>query len=193
MRGFTPGCRTKRCGLDQDSARRGWRMRCVRVLVATFFLGGVAWGSAMTDPLVEAGLVTAQQAQGADLFFRGTFGGNGRTCGTCHRVENNQTIDPAFIATLPANDPLFVAEQEPASLGFLEKPALMRQFGLILENIDGFSDPEEIFVMRSVPHTLSLATSITRPQNAPNPPVARTGWSGDGAPGDGSLLSFSAG
>ena len=86
----------------------------------------------MTDPLVEAQLVTPQQAQGADLFFRGTFGGNGRTCGTCHRVENNQTIDPAFIATLLANDPLFVAEQEPATLGFLEKPALMRPFGLIL-------------------------------------------------------------
>lgn len=147
----------------------------------------------MTDPLVEAGLVTAQQAQGADLFFRGTFGGNGRTCGTCHRVEDNQTIDPAFIATLPASDPLFIAEQEPATLGSLEKPALMRPFGLILENVDGFSDPEEIFVMRSVPHTLSLATSVTRPTSAPSPPVERTGWSGDGAPGDGSLLNFSAG
>ncbi|HEX5042517.1 MAG TPA: hypothetical protein VFV75_06400 [Candidatus Polarisedimenticolaceae bacterium] len=168
-------------------------MRCVAVLVATFFLGSAAWASALTDPLVEAQLVTPQQAQGADLFFRGTFGGNGRTCGTCHRVENNQTIDPPFIATLPGDDPLFVAENDPAPLGSLEKPILMRQFGLVLENVDGFSDPENIFVMRAVPHTLSLATSIARPPGATTPQLERTGWSGDGAPGDGSLLSFSAG
>ena len=39
--------------------------------------------------------------QGRELFFNETFEGNGRTCGTCHRAENNFTIDPAFIATLP--------------------------------------------------------------------------------------------
>jgi len=51
-------------------------------------------------------------AQGEDLFFNETFDGNGRTCGTCHRAENNFTIDPAFIATLPGDDPLFVAEND---------------------------------------------------------------------------------
>ncbi|MGH7491522.1 MAG: hypothetical protein ACREOO_03920, partial [bacterium] len=43
------------------------------------------------------------------------------------------------------------------------------------------------FVMRGVPHTLALPTSI----NSPDGP--RTGWSGDGAPGDGSLRSFAIG
>src|SRR5690349_13203049 len=62
------------------------------------------------DPRVTAGLVSQQVCIGADLFFRETFDGNGRTCATCHRVENNYTIDPAFIATLPPSDPLFVAE-----------------------------------------------------------------------------------
>ena len=38
------------------------------------------------------------------------------------------------------SDPLFIAEQVPA-LAQLEKPALMRNFGLILENVDGLADP----------------------------------------------------
>ena len=39
--------------------------------------------------------------EGRNAFFNGTFNGNGRTCGSCHREENNLTIDPEFIATLP--------------------------------------------------------------------------------------------
>src|SRR3989442_14252268 len=53
-------------------------------------------------------------SRGARLFFEETFRGNGRTCGTCHPANNNFTIDPEFIAALPANDPLFVAEFNPA-------------------------------------------------------------------------------
>ena len=68
-------------------------------------------------------------SQGAKLFFEETFSGNGRTCGTCHPANNNFTIDPAFIATRPANDPLFVAEFNPA-LAQLERPALMRSVRL---------------------------------------------------------------
>jgi hypothetical protein len=41
--------------------------------------------------------------------------------------------------------------------------------------------------MRGVPHTLALSTSVESPQGP------RTGWSGDGAPGDGSLRSFATG
>jgi cytochrome c peroxidase len=44
-------------------------------------------------------------AQGEALFFEETFGGNGRTCGTCHPAGNNLTIDPDFIANLPADAP----------------------------------------------------------------------------------------
>ena len=68
-------------------------------------------------------------SQGATLFFEETFNGNGRTCGTCHPASNNFTIDPTFIATLPANDPLFVAEFNPA-LAQLERPELMRDVRL---------------------------------------------------------------
>jgi cytochrome c peroxidase len=145
------------------------------------------------DPRVVVGVATVDTCVGADLFFRAAFGGNGRTCATCHRVDNNLTIDPPFIATLPATDPLFVAEFD-RDLQDLEKPPQMHQFGLILENVDGFlPDPRTHFVLRSVPHTLSLATSVTRPPNAPNPPVDRTGWSGDGAPNAGALRDFMTG
>lgn len=90
-------------------------------------------------------------SKGAELFFEKTFKGNGRTCGTCHPASNNLTIDPDFIAMLPANDPLFVAEFNPA-LAQLERPQLMRSFGLILENLDGFADPVNRFVMRCAAH-----------------------------------------
>jgi hypothetical protein len=126
-------------------------------------------------------------ARGRELFFKETFGGNGRTCGTCHPAENNFTIDPAFIAKLPGRDPLFVAEFIPALKTGFESPALMREFGLIRENLDGLDDLENKFVMRGVPHVLGLRNSVASP-NGP-----RMGWSGDGAPGDGSLRSFATG
>ena len=126
-------------------------------------------------------------AKGREIFFNETFNGNGRTCGTCHREENNFTIDPSFIATLPPNDALFVAEFRPELAKNFENPRLMREFGLILENLDGFNDLENIFTQRGVPHVLAQRTSIDSPQGP------RTGWSGDGAPGDGSLRSFAVG
>ncbi len=137
--------------------------------------------------------------RGAELFERETFGGNGRTCTTCHPAANNLTIDPAFIASLPDADPLFVAEREPR-LAELEHPTLLRARGLILENVDGF---ERAGVLRSVPHTFALTTTVAGPNvpfdNTLNPelgifpPAERTGWGGDGAPGSGSLRDFALG
>ena len=49
---------------------------------------------------------------GRCLFQKETFNGNGRTCATCHPDNNNFTIDPKFIATLPADNELFVFEDE---------------------------------------------------------------------------------
>jgi FG-GAP repeat protein len=121
-------------------------------------------------------------ARGARLFNTETFAGNGRTCATCHPPENNFTLDPAFIATLPPTDPLFVAEFNPA-LAQLEDSQLLRQFALIRENVDGFDRPA---VLRGVPHTFALQTSVASPEGP------RTGWSGDGSP-DGTLRLFSLG
>jgi len=126
-------------------------------------------------------------ARGKEIFFNETFDGNGRTCGTCHREENNFTIDPAFIATLPDDDPLFVAEFNPDLKNNFEYPRLMRKFGLILENANGYDDLTRNFVLRGVPHTLGLRFSV----NSELGPL--TGWSGDGAPGDATLRAFAAG
>ena len=112
-------------------------------------------------------------AKGEKVFFNETFDGNGRTCGTCHRAENNLTIDPEFIATLPNDDALFVAEFDPNLAVNFENPVLMREFGLILENTNGFGDLANNFTMRGVPHTLALPTSVDGPGGAP-----RLGWSG---------------
>ena len=72
-------------------------------------------------------------ARGREVFVNETFNGNGRTCNTCHREDNNFTIDPAFIATLPLSDPLFVAETNPALAMNFEKPDMLRKFGLFIE------------------------------------------------------------
>jgi len=137
--------------------------------------------SAFADP--EDDLI----ARGKEIFFNETFNGNGRTCGTCHRLDNNFTIDPEYIATLPADDPLFIAELNPDLKQHLESPRLLRKFGLVLENADGFDDLTQNFVLRGVPHLLGLRFSV----NSDLGPL--TGWSGDGAPGDGSLRAFAAG
>ena len=144
-------------------------------------------GCVLTPPPPPLSPQDALIARGRDLFFKETFGGNGRTCGSCHPADNNFTIDPAFIAKLPANDPLFVAEFNPALKTGFENPRLMREFGLIRENLDGFDDLENQFVMRGVPHVLGLRVSVASPGGP------RTGWSGDGAPGDGALRSFATG
>jgi cytochrome c peroxidase len=131
-------------------------------------------------------------AAGRQSFLNDTFQGNGRTCATCHREDNNFTIDQEFIETLPPNDPLFVAEFNPnLAVGF-EQPVLMRKFGLILENVDGFNNPG---VMRGVPHTLALIQNTLTPvagglDGTTTPPNERTGWGGDGAPGTGTLREF---
>ena len=146
-----------------------------------------------SDARVIAGVVPLDVCVGANIFFRETFNGNGRTCATCHRVERNFAIDPEFIATLPSNDPLFVAEFNP-TLANLERPVQMRAHGLILENVDGTQpDPNIRFVLRSVPHNLSMGVSVTTPPGQPTPPNERTGWSGDGAPGQGRLADFTNG
>ncbi len=151
------------------------------LLVPMLFVVCVPMSPPSTEP--ARGLI----AKGERIFFGKTFNGNGRTCGTCHRAEDNFGLSPAFIATLPDDDPLFVAEFNPDLRENFEKPKLMREFGLILENLDGFDDLENQFVLRGVPHVLALRTSVDSAQGP------RTGWSGDGSPGDGSLRSFAVG
>jgi cytochrome c peroxidase len=157
-------------------------MKYIQILLISLFIAACVSSIKLSPPPQDKRI-----ALGREIFFNETFGGNGRTCGTCHRAENNFTIDPAFIATLPDNDPLFVAEFNADLKQNFENPKLMRAFGLIKENLDGFDDLENKFTMRGVPHTLGLRNSI----NSNVGPHA--GWSGDGAPGDRTLRSFATG
>jgi hypothetical protein len=157
-----------------------------------FLLPKVAEAGAAAD---LAPILGPLVAQGRQLFHNETFDGNGRTCGTCHREDNNFTLDPNYIMTLPRTDPLFVAETNPALAG-LENPTLLRKYGLILTNVDG----PGLDVFRSVPHTLALATTIRGETlatggefQADEQFAHATGWSGDGAPGSGSLREFTLG
>ena len=119
--------------------------------VAKSALGILEVGVLAAEPPQSGGKkLAALIAQGRDLFFNGTFGGNGRTCGTCHQATRDLTIDLDFIASLPATDPLFVAESNPNLPDFdpanPTTPAfedagpagLMRTRALTLENINGF-------------------------------------------------------
>jgi hypothetical protein len=53
-----------------------------------------------TQVLISHGLISQEVGDGGDLFFRATFGGNGRTCGTCHSVEDDQTIGTGMDFTM---------------------------------------------------------------------------------------------
>jgi len=163
-----------------------WKRDARPVAVVALTLGVIMLSAYQVSSTSPTDRQLALIAKGERIFFNETFNGNGRTCGTCHRTEANFSINPAFIATLPDDDPLFVAEFNPDLKFNFENPKLMREFGLILENVDGFNDLENKFVMRGVPHVLSLRTSVASPQGP------RTGWSGDGSP-DGTLRSFATG
>lgn len=157
-----------------------WKMRSsLSVLAVT------ALTACETLPPPPPNVVLVQE--GERVFFNETFSGNGRTCGTCHRAEDNFALSPAFIATLGPEDALFVSESNPDLANNFENARLIREFAMILENQDGFDDLANNFNLRGVPHTLALRTSI---DSAMGP---QTGWSGDGSPGDGSLRSFAVG
>ena len=170
--------------------RRNDRTACGRHAKVFFAAAAALWlasGCETTPPPPPPDPGDVLIAKGEELFFNETFDGNGRTCGTCHRAEDNFGLTPAFIATLPPDDPLFVAETNPDLSQNFENPVLMRQLALIVENQDGFDDLAQNFNMRGIPHTLAMRNSIA---SAAGP---RTGWSGDGSPGDGSLRSFATG
>lgn len=155
-------------------------------------------------PHLDSNLVN----EGRRIFFNETFEGNGRTCGTCHREHDNMALGIKTIAELPDDDPLFIVEQEFRRDGSpnplwnefrMEKPVLMRKLGLILENLNGFTEPETgdfttRVSMRAPNHVLSVRTTLAPPPaqgfddgTLPVDPndlefAERTGWGGDGTP-----------
>ena len=137
------------------------------------------WGPALAFTLEEV----LQIDEGFRLFNNETFGGNGRTCGTCHLPDKNYTISPADISHLknPLRDLVF-ARNTPG----LENAELVRKFTLF--NI-GPGDanvefPEGPFRTSMTMAGLDLTVSNFRLPNFPGPVGPQLGWSGDGAPRD---------
>ena len=97
----------------RDTDRDRSSIGSVAVLLATAALAATLALLACRSTPSPAG-EPALVEQGEEIFFDETFDGNGRTCGTCHRAEDNFGLTPGFIATLPDDDPLFVAESEPS-------------------------------------------------------------------------------
>jgi hypothetical protein len=83
---------------------------------------------------------------------------DGRAGRVTWRATTSPSIRSSFRLCLPS-DPLFVAETNPA-VATLENPGLMRRFGLILVNADGF-DPLRGFVLRATQNVQALGKSTT--------------------------------
>ena len=74
--------------------------------------GGGGGGGRGGDLIAQGALLFFGDPDDPDPLTNGTFGGNGRTCGTCHPAGNNFTIDVGFIDRLSFSDPLFLAETD---------------------------------------------------------------------------------
>lgn len=95
--------------------------------------GVVGPADSTTASFTTAGFKQADKdlvAEGRRLFFEETFGGNGRTCGTCH-IEPSFTITPADIAKLPRNDPLFKGALD-VNMHFIKRALFQYPLGGIL-------------------------------------------------------------
>ena len=115
------------------------------------------------------------------------FDGNGRTCATCHPPSNNFTIDPEFIKTLQSKTTRCSPESVP-ELEDLESANLLRKHALFLENLDGF--PPNVRYSAASRTTSASASRSTRSRSSSGPTRDAVGWSGDGAPDDGSIRDF---
>jgi cytochrome c peroxidase len=167
---ITDGLTVRDAGQRSASETRSKRWWLVTAATLVALTGGEV--NAQSRSLVD---------EGRRIFFEETFNGNGRTCGTCHPATRNFTIDADFVANLDPNDPLFAN-----SVPGLENPDMLER-GLILENLDGFkSDP----VFRGVPHNIGMSVSIDADPAHLGPNRDAVGWSGDGAPGAGTIRDF---
>ena len=110
--------------------------------------GPQAAGATDVAALAPRGGRPALVERGRRLFFEETFGGNGRTCGTCHPTPT-LVLTPADIAELPPDDPFFA--------GTMDFDAEMARKGMIRYPLGGASLFEpEVTVFRAIPTVRNL-------------------------------------
>ena len=110
--------------------------------------GPQAAGATDVAALAPGGGRPALVERGHRLFFEETFGGNGRTCGTCHPTPT-LVLTPADIAELPPDDPFFA--------GVMDFDPEMARKGMIRYPLGGASLSEpEVTVFRAIPTVRNL-------------------------------------
>lgn len=88
----------------------GWTMAravpCAAIVTGTLLvvLHGVTGQAAPNDSSDSVPNRTSYE-YGEDLFFHETFGGNGRTCATCHDPRNEFTVSPTLVQARYRSDP----------------------------------------------------------------------------------------
>lgn len=138
------------------------------------------WGPVQAFTLEEV----LQIDEGFRLFNNETFGGNGRTCGTCHLPDQNYNISPTDIQRLPKKQrDLVFATNTPG----LENATLVRKLALFNIGPGNADDefPEGPFRTSMTMAGLDLTVSNFRLPNFPGPVGPQLGWAGDGSPRDG--------
>lgn len=95
------------------------------------------------EAVAIAGGRPALVEEGRRLFFEETFGGNGRTCGSCH-PSPTLVLTPADIAVLPPDDPFFA--------GVMDFDPVQAQQGMLRYPLGGSSLFEpDVTVFRAIP------------------------------------------
>jgi cytochrome c peroxidase len=133
------------------------------------FLKGESGGRAFDDdnPSADGSL-------GRRIFFQETFGGNGRTCGTCHQPENEFALSPDAVRAIhdrDPRDPLFRPIDSDDGSGrdytSLLQHALVRVVVPLADNVSLVSDPAKrtIVVRRAVPSIVNVALTAPYQQD----------------------------
>src|SRR5262245_11470358 len=121
--------------------------------------------------------------EGLRLFTEETFGGNGRTCGTCHLPDRNYTVSPSDIPHLSKQQKdLLFARNTPG----LENAALVSKLTLFNIGPGNANDAFPVGPFRASMTMAALNLTVSNIQETfPGPFGPQLGWSGDGAPRDG--------
>jgi cytochrome c peroxidase len=136
----------------------------LRALIPDAVLACLTLGALVFAPALTAGAdSTGAKTSGKRLFEQETFGGNGRTCRTCHSVATG-TVSPNDAAARFAansNDPLFRADGSDDGVGngvtrmLLDATILMRL--PLPNNVTLIDDPtaRSVILPRGIPTTLN--------------------------------------
>lgn len=178
-----PGANAWWAGIGWAVSRTRGRSRFA-FLATGHILAFVLWqmlASASAQPLTveDFNLI----GEGFRVFTEETFGGNGRTCATCHLPDQNYNISPADLPHLSKKQrDLVFASNTPG----LENAELVRK--LTLFNI-GPGNADDEFPEGPFRTSMTMAGLDLTVRNVndsfPGPVGPQLGWSGDGSPRDG--------